>query len=67
MAKKRSPEDVVIEFFQTAPLERVEVVLAISRGIVKRRTPLTVRQIATRKRKSNVADLQPPPDQAAIV
>lgn len=53
MAKKRSPEDVVVEFFQNAPLDRVELVLAITRGIVKRRTPPTLRAVAVRKRKTN--------------
>ncbi len=53
MAKKRSPEDVVVEFFQNAPLDRVELMLAITRGIVKRRTPPTPRAATARKRKTN--------------
>lgn len=53
MAKKRSPEDVVVEFFSNAPVDRADMVLSIVRGILKRRTPPTPRAVAARKRKVN--------------
>lgn len=53
MAKKRSPEDVVVEWFSTADIVRVDLLFNIVRGIVKRRTPPTPRAVAARKRKTN--------------
>jgi hypothetical protein len=39
MSRRTSPVDVVIQFFETAPLEQAQVVLTIARGILARRTP----------------------------
>ena len=39
MAPKRNPADVVVEYFQNAPLEAAGALLAICRGILGRRQP----------------------------
>jgi hypothetical protein len=37
--QKKDPASAVVEFFSTAPLETVQTVLAIVKGIVARRQP----------------------------
>ena len=39
MSRRKDPVDVVVAFFETAPLEQAQTVLTIARGILARRTP----------------------------
>jgi hypothetical protein len=39
MSRRTSPIDVIVAFFETAPLEQAQTVLTIARGILARRTP----------------------------
>jgi hypothetical protein len=39
MSRRKDPVDVVVAFFETAPLEQATTVLTIARGILARRTP----------------------------
>jgi hypothetical protein len=39
MSKRRNAASVVVEYFQSVPLETAQTVLAICRGIVAKRQP----------------------------
>ena len=39
MSRRKDPVDVVVAFFETAPLEQAQTVLTIARGILARRQP----------------------------
>jgi hypothetical protein len=39
MSRRKDPVDVVVAFFETAPLEQAATVLTIARGILARRQP----------------------------
>jgi hypothetical protein len=49
MSRRTNPVDVVVQFFETAPLEQAAMVLTIARGILARRQPKT--KAAPPKRK----------------
>jgi hypothetical protein len=46
--QKKDPASVVVEFFQNAPLDTVQTVLAICKGIVARRQPAKVKTRAAK-------------------
>lgn len=39
MSRRTNPVDVVVQFFETAPLAEAQTVLTIARGILARRQP----------------------------
>jgi len=39
LSRRTNPVDVVVQFFETAPLEQAATVLTIARGILARRQP----------------------------
>ena len=39
LSRRTNPVDVVVQFFESAPLEQAQTVLVIARGILARRTP----------------------------
>jgi hypothetical protein len=39
VSRRKDPVDVVVAFFETAPIETAQTVLAVARGILARRTP----------------------------
>ena len=50
MSKPRKPEQVIVEYFTTAPLEAAESVLTVVRGIVDSRRPKATKKTTSKPR-----------------
>jgi hypothetical protein len=62
VSRRINPVDVIVQFFETAPLEQATTVLTIARGILARRTPKAKPAKPTRKGASLLdgAEIVPP-------
>ena len=59
MAKRRSEEAKVLDYFTSAPIEKAELMLGLVRDVVKRRvTPTTVTRVV-KKRTARVGKAVP--------
>lgn len=62
MSKKRSTEDVIVSYFTDASLEAATLMLAIVKGIVKRKSaaattaPEPVKRVVRRRRRTAPAE-----------
>lgn len=68
MARKRNPADVVVDYFQTAPLEAAAALLAVCKGLVERRQPARApRTPRTPRTGASSSPASPPPADAGVV
>lgn len=56
MAKRKSPESVVVKFFYEAPLDVAESLLAVVKGVVADRKPPATRKRGRRQQRAAAGD-----------